>query len=157
MRRVVLLMAALGLVGLLGSAASAGNQGAGDNKEQAQKTQRSDRDKILGTWVVVAMEAAGKKLPEETIKEKTMVITAEKMLAKQVGRPDEEFHYKLDVMKNPRAIDLKDKNKTMPGIYAFEGDDTLKICLSQDNDRPSEFITKESSKNVLVTLRRAKK
>ena len=90
-----------------------GNQGAGDNKEQAKKTQRSDRDKILGTWVVVSMEATGKKLPEEIIKEKTMVITAEKMLARQVGRPDEEFRYTLDPKKTPRAIDLKDKNKTM--------------------------------------------
>jgi uncharacterized protein (TIGR03067 family) len=67
------------------------------------------------------------------------------------------MEFKLDPTKKPKAIDvvLQDK-KTGQGIYSLEGD-TLKICHGESDDpRPSEFESKEGSRNTVVVFKRVK-
>ena len=67
----------------------------------------------------------------------------------------------IDPGKKPRTIDLvpadgKDKGKTFPGIYSFDGKQ-LKLCFREvGKDRPADFATQADSGLVLFVLERAK-
>ncbi len=47
------------------------------------------------------------------------------------------------------------KGETRKGIYLLEGD-RLKICFSNEDDRPKELTAKAESEQVMYTLRREK-
>ncbi len=150
MRKCVGLVAAVTLAGLLhGSEPSGVKQG------------KSDRDKLLGTWVITSMEVGGKQFPVEIFKDLRFTFTAEKV-AIEFGGQKKAGTYFLDTTKNPRNITLvpspdeKDQ-KTMKGIYVFEDDNTVKICGSDGGDAPREFKTGMDAKTALIILKREKK
>jgi uncharacterized protein (TIGR03067 family) len=118
-----------------------------------------DEDKIVGTWAFMSFEKGGQKEPEEDFKEAKLIFAADGKLTAKLPKGEKGGTYKLDPAKKPKAITITTENGgTILGIYKLERD-TLTVCLGDenDNDRPTEFASKEGTKVVLVVLKREKK
>ena len=124
-------------------------QAAGDGDKDAKQFQ--------GTWTMVSAEKAGKKLPEELLKQSKVVFKDDTMTI--LGGPKEEkAKFKLDASKTPRTIDVTppDRDKPALGIYELTGD-TLKMCWRKPGgERPTEFKADEASDAVMFVLKREK-
>ena len=117
---------------------------------------RSDKDKLRGTWIPVAVTKDGTEISEEDIKAKNfkMVITAEKLTLPNPDDP-QDVAYKLDAAKKPKQIDLLLKDgTTAKGIYSLEGT-RLKFCLEKvGGERPTAFAAPEGSKHLLIVFKK---
>ncbi len=117
---------------------------------------RTDKDKLRGTWIPVAVTEAGKEIPEEEVQAKNfeMVITADK-LNLPIRDDSKQVAYKLDPSKKPKQIDLLvEEGKTAKGIYSLEGT-TLKLCVDKgDGERPTEFTAPKDSNQILIVLKK---
>jgi uncharacterized protein (TIGR03067 family) len=141
---------ALLLVGPVLIAAAAG----GDGKEKK-------RD---GTWVAVAMEQDGVKLPAGMVKKLAikLVVTGDKYKVIFGGKVGEQGTSKDDWTKKPATIDVNptegpNQGKTILAIVAIEGD-SMKVCYDvEGKERPKSFTTKEGSGHLLINYEREKK
>jgi uncharacterized protein (TIGR03067 family) len=126
---------------------------------------KKEKAKLKGTWTVVSLEEEGKKQPFPEGVKMSLIFQDDK-LAMQFALGDKkdskEAAYVIDPAKKPAIMDITpndgpEKGKTVRGIYMLDKDE-LKICGAQkpDNDRPKDFVTKEGSKSVLITLKRDK-
>jgi uncharacterized protein (TIGR03067 family) len=129
------------------------------SKDKPAPKAADDKDKLQGTWAWVEAERAGKKADADEFKDFKMVFRGEKLSVDPDGE-NREGTFKLDPTQKPKTIDLilqdgPEKGKTIRGIYSLEGD-TLKLCFNDqgDQDRPTDFTSKEGSRLVVVTLRR---
>ena len=129
---------------------------------QADETKKAT-DNLQGTWEVVEAVNNGKVVPEVDRKGVQFVFVGDKLTMTDGKGNKEEFRFKLEPRKKPNTIDmtfLKGENKGSVGvgIYHLEGDN-LKFCAPNNltKDRPSDFVSKEGSNLVLVTLKRVKK
>ncbi len=131
---------------------------AADNpKEEAAK---KDQGELQGAWLLRSAERDGKPVGEEKIKNVKICFKGEKVMAKE-GDKDFEMTYKLDPTKKPPEIDITytvgpRKGESSQGIYLLEGD-TLKICMSRGNERPTEFATRPDSSLHLMVFEREKR
>src|ERR1700738_5004133 len=83
-----------------------------------------ERKSLQGRWKVVAVEREGKQVPPKDLKDVKWVITADKIV--WTDERKNEFLYKLDTTKKPKAIDLifpERKTEVTLAIYSLEGDD----------------------------------
>jgi uncharacterized protein (TIGR03067 family) len=116
------------------------------------------KEKLKGTWAIVAMEVGGKKAPEELIKGQTITFDADKMTHKEKDRT-EPATYKIDATQKPGHLDMTptegpDKGKTVKMIFQLDGD-TLKIAgKMKPEERPAGFDDKDA---MIITLKREKK
>ena len=125
---------------------------------------QEDKEKIQGTWKIVSFKQIGGKdmAPAEALKTVKVVIAADKIVFDFGKGAVDEFSYKLDSSKEPKAIDLVEKKgkPSLPGVYSLDGDD-LKLCWDPNaKARPIEFSTegKATEKDVrLLVLKREKK
>ncbi len=128
---------------------------------QTQSAAQTDRDRLQGTWKVVRMEHAGKKVPADQFADLRIVISGNELTGKEGDQVRERFTFTLDPAKKPRTIDTTAiegpaKGETARGIYELDGD-TLKLCVSEKGkERPAEFATKTGTDRVLFVLRREK-
>jgi uncharacterized protein (TIGR03067 family) len=117
---------------------------------------KKDVAKLQGTWKVVALEAGGKKAPEESFKEKRFLIKGDKISLS--GNSENLRPYRLDAAAKPRAIDIPGdvEKEFSKAIYEVNGD-KLKLCFSQSTklDRPKDFNT-EGTRYLCFTLKRVK-
>jgi uncharacterized protein (TIGR03067 family) len=120
---------------------------------------KEDKDAIQGTWRVHAFEEEGKDAATtdegKKLKEATVTITGDKIIAKSQGDVREQM-YLLYPASKPKAIDIDNgKGRTLKGVYSLDGN-TLKICWPSDPDggRPAEVASKEGSKSKLLVLKR---
>jgi uncharacterized protein (TIGR03067 family) len=142
-------------VSFLGFLASAAGQETGDAGKHLKKLQ--------GSWMVVAMEVKGVKLPEDKLKDVDikLVVKDGKYAQHVLGQVQEEGTFKLDPSKKPAAIDFsiqsgKDKGKTQHGIYEIKGD-TWRICVGQPGSkRPTAFTSEGDDETAVMTLKREK-
>ena len=115
-----------------------------------------DKKVIEGTWVIVAAELGGQKLPDEGIKGTRLILTADRY-EYQNDRGD----YKLYPAGEIKAMDIvgregPNKGKSLLAIYELEGD-RLKICYDlTGKTRPTKFKTAAGTREFLVTYQRAK-
>jgi uncharacterized protein (TIGR03067 family) len=116
---------------------------------------KKDAQLILGPWSMVAGEKAGKKAPEDVLRNFHMTFEAEGKFKVRVKDEDHAGTYTLNATKKPKEIDFSVDNKDLSGIYLLEGD-TLKICFGEGS-RPTEFATQEDTKTMLLVLKRDKK
>ena len=136
-------------------AAATGMLVAADAKEDAAK---KDRERMQGTWTVASATHGGKQAPAERIKAMRLVIAGDKITVKE-GEVQEEATFTLAPDQKPPAIDVKPgraSRKMIRGIYHLAGDD-LKICWSNDGERPKELASPEGSDAILLVLKREKK
>jgi uncharacterized protein (TIGR03067 family) len=63
-----------------------------------------------------------------------------------------EFSVKLDPSKSPATIDfIQDGKTTYSGIYELKGD-TLRLCILEGKERPTDITGKKESAKVGVTV-----
>jgi len=127
--------------------------------EREPQNGKKDLDAMQGTWAMVALEVDGKPVPDEKIKDTTLVVKGDKYITKVKGKEYETI-ITLDPGKKPKAIDMvftegDKKDKALRGIYEIEGD-TLKICrgLRPEQDRPTQFGTWPNTNLFLVTWKK---
>jgi uncharacterized protein (TIGR03067 family) len=131
---------------------------------QGPKTaDQGDVKQMEGEWLSVAVEQAGEKVPEDTLKKngsKTTIADG-KMDILTDGKPD-QVSFTLDPTKSPKGIDTvalggSRKGKVTLGIYKLEGD-RLTMCVRLKGEgRPTEFATKQGSGDMLMVFERVKK
>jgi uncharacterized protein (TIGR03067 family) len=121
---------------------------------------KTDKEKLQGTWHAVSGEAEGKDVSEEFVKKLSIVFTGDKITVSGLVRGEKdtgvEGTFKLDPAAKPKTIDINLTNKEDAlGIYELDGD-TLKLCVVEaaNNERPTEFAGK--NKQVLMVLKRQK-
>ncbi|HWN98620.1 MAG TPA: TIGR03067 domain-containing protein [Blastocatellia bacterium] len=123
-----------------------------------------DENKVIeGTWIVVAGELGGQKLPGESLKDNAAGSAAGKLILTDghYTYQNDQGTYKLNPAEKPKTMDITgmagpNQGKTLLAIYEVTGD-TLKICYDLGGKtRPSEFTTTAGTKQFLAVYKRAK-
>jgi uncharacterized protein (TIGR03067 family) len=121
---------------------------------------KKEYERFEGAWKMIAMEAEGMKVPEETFKNTKLILKGDKFTFTD-GSATYKGTYKVDVSKKPKTIDITfeegpEKRNTVWGIYELEGD-VYKVCLVEGNKkRPTEFTAKPGTGQILEILHREK-
>lgn len=106
------------------------------------KSERTDKELIQGTWQVISLEAGGKDAPKNAFRQKRFLIKGDKISTS--GKSADLRSYQLDAKARPKAIDLPSSvsGEFAKAIYEVDGDN-LKLCFSQSTklDRPRDFDT----------------
>lgn len=124
----------------------------------ADKEDKFDAEKMVGTWTYVSVEKNGQKADNDSIKEGKVTIAKDKMTL-EGSAGTFVLKYKLDTTKKPVTIDMEmteggGQGSTAKGIIAVQGDE-LKLCYSTSDAAPKKFEAKEGSEHRLVILKRA--
>jgi uncharacterized protein (TIGR03067 family) len=140
---------------------------AADTPEDAVK---KEKEKLVGTWKVVSVEANGQKFPAEATKDFQFIFTADSLTRRKGGKLESRAGYKLDPSKSPKWLDMTGKtdgkDRSVPALYKLDGD-TLTLCFRADykkkdgkpnevQKRPEKLDGGEGSEQVLMVLEREK-
>jgi uncharacterized protein (TIGR03067 family) len=124
----------------------------------ARSGDAKDGDTLDGTWLPATAELGGKLYPDEVRKTIKLVVKGDKYTV-TVGEAVDQGTVKLNPSAKPKEMDIlgtdgPNKGRTIPAIYERDGD-TLRICYDLGGKgRPTEFKTKEGTKQFLVTYKR---
>lgn len=129
-----------------------------DDKDGAKK----DVDRLQGEWSMVSGEHDGNKLPEELVNTAKRVCKGEETTLTIGGQMFMKATFKIDNSKKPMTIDYTllegpNKGKKQLGIYEWDGDKVRFCFATPDNERPTDFTTKEGSNRILSVWKKAKK
>jgi RNA polymerase sigma factor (sigma-70 family) len=116
---------------------------------------------LEGAWVVVALEANGRKATPEEVKGMRWTVRGGEVTATDPDGGTDKLSIRLDPGKSPKEIDLvalggPNKGQTAAGIYQLD-DGKLRICLRDSGGpggRPKEFVSGPGQ--GLITFERAK-
>lgn len=124
--------------------------------EDADKV-KAELKKFQGTWVDVHLEKAGQKIDQ--VGNHRLTFEGETFHVVNQGRDDAKGRIALDPSTNPMQIEIRyrdgnNEDRTMLGIYAWDGDD-LKLCWGEPgtDTRPTDFTT-TGERRVLMVVRR---
>lgn len=119
-----------------------------------------DLDEMQGTWNLVSAMEDGKALPEDKVKQTTIVVKDNTFrfpgLAEDVTARDGRFE--LDPTKNPKEMDsTSSENEVTLGIYEIEAD-SYKVCFAPARKpRPTNFGSEPGSGKIFQVWERQKK
>lgn len=120
---------------------------------------KKNDEKLQGTWTVTGAEREGKTL--EKVHGDKLVLSGRNFTIK-AHDTEMKGTFTVDATANPKVIDFKHtdgphKDLTMEGIYTIEGDN-LKLCVTEpgSKQRPSDFTTKGSVRQMLITFKKDK-
>jgi RNA polymerase sigma factor (sigma-70 family) len=184
----VVLVVTVGIgAGLLGYGTAAGQQGEGkkaDTGAHQKEVAKSDKDQLLGKWLVISCKCNGEYRREEPWSKDALLVIEEadgKLVCKTVfkdrakvievfGQGMEkwtEATLKLDAHTKPKTLDFTGVhgNGTYLGIYQLDSD-TLTLCQSNKpltpaasesgSERPTDFSTKRGDGRILTVYKRQK-
>jgi uncharacterized protein (TIGR03067 family) len=126
---------------------------------------KSDKEKLQGTWNVVAMQRDGRDTPAAYCQTLVVKFVGDKTtLSSKDGKGLVLEHtFKIDPTQKPRVMDLvivsgPSKGQVLLGIYEFDGKQ-LKMCHADagDRERPTSFTSPAGTFWSVVTLTRAAK
>jgi uncharacterized protein (TIGR03067 family) len=136
------------------STCGTGQAMAASGDEESQKT---DKEKIQGSWVAIAGVRRGETLSEDRIRQEKLSLSfaGDTLIQKSAKASEKKVTFRIDSKKKPKAIDLIDEQgRIYPGIYELNGD-TLKLCSAPPGQsRPKEFSGKDT--HMQVTLKKQK-
>jgi len=145
MKARLLMIAALGL--LLGAC----------NRQATAKTPKTDLDRLQGTWNLVSAIQDGNALPEDKVKQTTIVFKGDtfRFPGSAEYATSKAGTIKLDETKTPKQMDaISTKKEVMLGIYALEEND-YKVCFAPaGKPRPTEFTSTPRSGQILQVWQR---
>jgi uncharacterized protein (TIGR03067 family) len=136
-----------------------------DAKAQARndmEAEKDDKEKLQGTWQVVALETQGLRLEEgrQEIKGLKMRISGNRITFIYPGREEHDsFDFRVQSSDTPKGIEFwnekKGKANAYRGIYQVDEDD-LKIHFVKDGEArpPTNFTPALGRNRWLYTLRR---
>jgi uncharacterized protein (TIGR03067 family) len=120
----------------------------------------ADRDRLQGTWRVVAVHSDGKEDKEMQITRVTF--RGDKIIFIVAGRQGpQQARCRIDSSKGPKWIDFElkifDTSIWVEGIYVLD-QDTLSLCFAGgEKKRPTKFDGSAGTGCVLLRLERVKK
>jgi RNA polymerase sigma factor (sigma-70 family) len=124
-------------------------------KAAAPPVQKTDAERIVGTWKIVNGIADGKNaFPAEVLAIGRFIFHKDGKMNFMAGEHSETSTYKI---VGPGKLDAL--NSLGVGIYQFNGDDRLTLCCRAGKDparRPTEFSAEKGATRVLIKLERAK-
>src|SRR5262249_30789195 len=101
----------------------------------------TDREKLQGTWVVVAAESNGESILDPGFRGDLMIFAGARVTYRSEGREDQEGTYHLDPTQPLRVLDVKlGKDVVMNFIYQVT-DTRLTLCWRKGGPRPTGFDT----------------
>lgn len=126
--------------------------------EPAADKGKEETKKLQGTWKVLAIERDEEK-SDKSGDDIKLIFTANNLTAK-TPNGDHKGTFKIDAAATPKTIDVMltdgpDADKSVVGIYELKGND-LKICFAKpgEQDRPKEYVTKNGTGIMVLTLKR---
>ncbi len=145
MKARLLMIAALGL--LLGAC----------NRQATAKTPKTDLDRLQGTWNLVSAIQDGNALPEDKVKQTTIVFKGDtfRFPGSAEYATSRAGTIKLDETKTPKEMDaISTEKEVMLGIYALE-ENGYKVCFAPaGKPRPTEFTSTPGSGQILQVWQR---
>jgi uncharacterized protein (TIGR03067 family) len=124
---------------------------------------RKDRERLQGTWKVIAAETGGEKVPAKDLAEMFLIFEDDTIQVRENKKVQVSYRFKLDPERKPKEINFTytsgpKKDRTDRGIYLFQGE-RLTFCIQEDPlaPRPKVFDTESEGKLSLVVLERLKK
>jgi uncharacterized protein (TIGR03067 family) len=130
-------------------------------EEAKDDASSKDLKKLTGTWTLASGVNDGEKMSEKELEGSKLVIDGDKHDVK-VGETTYKGTHKLDASKKPKTIDIMDtegpfKDKTVLGIYKFDGKQFTICFAASGKDRPKGFSAKAGSGQHLHVWKRMKK
>lgn len=139
-------------------------QASGEPEKSDAKLEQEFKQ-LQGKWEAIQIEAEGKivlKAPDEALKEVRLIISGRTYNVRFPSDSQLVGEITLELDKTPKTLTVVTKEeslvngRTMLAIYALDGD-SLTICgTSVGGARPTEFVTKPGSPEILLKLKRFK-
>jgi uncharacterized protein (TIGR03067 family) len=120
--------------------------------------EQEDAKKMEGSWVPVAAEFGGQKLPDEALKMMQLVLKGNEYTTK-VGEVTDQGTVSLSPDKKPAEMDIvgtagPNKGKTIQAIYQLMKDKLIVCYDLSGKERPKEFQAPAGTQLFLVTYQR---
>jgi uncharacterized protein (TIGR03067 family)/prepilin-type processing-associated H-X9-DG protein len=121
-------------------------------KEAAQKT---DEQRLVGTWRITKGREDGKDIAAELCLLTRLTFAKDGKWTMTLIDESKELRFKFAA---PGQIDvtLFSRGDFTPGIYKFEGDNRLTLCIGFGGKRPIALSVEKDEGQVLLVLERAK-
>jgi uncharacterized protein (TIGR03067 family) len=121
---------------------------------------KTDLDRFQGTWYLVMAMQDGKTLPEDKVKQTTIVFKGDtfRFPGSAEYATSRAGTIKLDETKTPKEMDaISTEKEVMLGIYELEGD-SYKVCFAPaGKPRPTEFTSTPGNGQIFQVWERQKK
>lgn len=130
---------------------------AGPKPDKQQKS-KDDRVAIRGVWRVISVQHGKQEDPDEEaamwMGSRWVIHHTESIDIRWKEGGGVGFAYKLDPSTSPKILDLTILGRTIPAIYALEGD-VLQIRMGlHERTRPKALSTKDAGNTMLLILKR---
>jgi uncharacterized protein (TIGR03067 family) len=149
MKMRLLMIAALGLL-----------LAACNRQAQAPAAPKTDLDRFQGTWYLVSAMEDGNVLPQDKVKQTTIVIKGDtfRFPGSTQDATSKAGTIKLDETKTPKEIDtISTEKEVMLGIYRMGGDNGYKVCFAPaGKPRPTAMGSRPGSGYILQSWARQK-
>jgi uncharacterized protein (TIGR03067 family) len=130
----------------------------------AKPTERpaTDRDRLQGTWVMIAGAADGAKIPPEYVKEgRKWLFAGDRLLILRGDQPGrhEESSYRIESNREPKTLDRvpadgPDKGRIVPAVYMFLNEFLIVCDNATTKVRPDRFRSGAEGHNRVLVFRR---
>jgi uncharacterized protein (TIGR03067 family) len=129
------------------------------NRQAPAPTPKTDLDRLQGTWNLVSAMQDGKVLPEDKVKQTTIVFKGDtfRFPGSAEYATSKAGTIKLDESKTPKEMDAISTDKeVMLGVYTLQ-ENGYKVCFAPaGKPRPAEFTSTPGSGYILQSWERQK-